>query len=173
MKIAYDSQAIYVIFRVEDRYVLAVAGKSQDPVFLDSCVEFFFTPDNDISKGYFNLEMNCGGTLLFKYRRLDNQPPTIISSDDCSRIPVAHTLPKRIDPEIQEPVTWTVEYAIPLDILRKHVSISEPKSGTVWRANFFKCADNSSHPHWLTWNKVEFPVPKFHLPEFFGEIEFE
>ena len=41
-KLAWDDNSIYVIFRVEDRYVRAVAKKYQDPVCLDSCVEFFF-----------------------------------------------------------------------------------------------------------------------------------
>ena len=42
-KVAYDDQAIYVIFRVEDKYVRAIAKKYQDSVYKDSCVEFFFT----------------------------------------------------------------------------------------------------------------------------------
>ena len=54
-KVAYDNTAIYVIFRVEDRYVRAVAEKNQGPVYMDSCVEFFFTPGTDTEKGYFNL----------------------------------------------------------------------------------------------------------------------
>ena len=49
-KVAYDNTAIYVIFRVEDRYVKAVAGKNQGPVYLDSCVEFFFSPKMVLKK---------------------------------------------------------------------------------------------------------------------------
>jgi hypothetical protein len=40
-------------------------------------------------------------------------------------------------------------------------------------ANFYKCADQTSHPHWLTWASVDYPQPKFHLPEFFGRLVFE
>ena len=69
-KVAYDDQAIYVIFRVEDKYVRAVAKKYQDSVYKDSCVEFFFTPGVDIDKGYFNLEMNCGGNALFHHQKM-------------------------------------------------------------------------------------------------------
>ncbi|MBN1490799.1 MAG: carbohydrate-binding family 9-like protein, partial [Phycisphaerae bacterium] len=57
-KVLYDNEAIYVIFHVEDQYVRAVARQHQDMVCKDSCVEFFFTPGTDVSKGYFNLEMN-------------------------------------------------------------------------------------------------------------------
>ena len=66
-KLMYDSNALYVIFRVEDKYVRAVA-QHQGNVCCDSCVEFFFTPSEDIKTGYFNLETNCGGTMLFHHQ---------------------------------------------------------------------------------------------------------
>ena len=53
-KLMYDEHAIYVIFRVEDRYVRAVAKAHQGPVCRDSCVEFFWAPGMDVKKGYFN-----------------------------------------------------------------------------------------------------------------------
>ncbi|MEX2568919.1 MAG: carbohydrate-binding family 9-like protein, partial [Cyclobacteriaceae bacterium] len=54
-KVAYDNEAIYIIFRVQDKYVKCVTEQYQGSVYKDSCVEFFFTPGSDISKGYFNL----------------------------------------------------------------------------------------------------------------------
>ena len=56
VKIAYDEAALYLIFRVEDQFVRAVATKYQDSVCQDSCAEFFFSPSADVSHGYFNLE---------------------------------------------------------------------------------------------------------------------
>ena len=61
-KLMYDSDALYIIFRVEDKYICAVA-RHQGNVCRDSCVEFFFTPSEDIETRYFNLETNCGGLL--------------------------------------------------------------------------------------------------------------
>ena len=72
-KLAYDDQAIYVIFQVEDKYVRAVAKGYQGSVYMDSCVEFFFTPGGDVKKGYFNLETNCGGTALFHFQKMAYQ----------------------------------------------------------------------------------------------------
>ena len=40
------------------------------------------------------------------------------------------------------------------------------------RANFYKCADKSAHPHFLAWNRVDTPAPDFHRPDFFGELTF-
>ena len=50
-KLLYDDESIYVIFRVDDQYVRAVAEQNQDPVCRDSCVEFFFAPGVDLEAG--------------------------------------------------------------------------------------------------------------------------
>jgi hypothetical protein len=173
-KLAYDEQSIYVIFHVDDRYVRAVAASHQDSVCFDSCVEFFFTPTNDIADGYFNLEMNCGGTMLFNFQLVPWKDVVLVGDSDIQRIEVAHTLQKIVEPEITEPTTWTVEYRIPADMLARYCpSAKKPAPGVVWRANLFKCADKTSHPHWLTWALVKNPVPNFHMPQYLGSLIFE
>jgi hypothetical protein len=173
-RLLYDHQFLYVIFRVEDRYVRAVAREHQGPVWRDSCVEFFFTPGTDTTRGYFNLEMNCGGTMLL---RLQDAPVTNgrwVTPEDLARIQVISTLPKLIEPEITEPVVWSVAYRLPLDLLSKYCPWAErPAPGVRWRANFYKCGDDTSHPHWLTWAPVRHSKPNFHLPACFGELVFE
>ena len=172
VKIAYDDDALYLIFRVVDRYVRAITTEHQKgEVWKDSCVEFFFTPGHDIAIGHFYLEMNCGGTMLFRFHG-PNAVETI-PQNEYGTMSIAHSLPKIVDPEICEPITWTLEYRLPLAILKKYCAVHAPATGVVWRANFYKCADASSHPHWLTWSPVDFPTPQFHLPEFFGTLEFE
>lgn len=171
-KIAYDDEAIYVIFHVEDQYVKAVHAEDQEAVYKDSCVEFFFVPDGKIEQGYFNLEMNCGGTMLFHHQLKPRSGSVAISPDHISQMEVATTLPKIVNPEIESKTTWVVEYRIPFSILKEYHDFTIPAEGTVWSANFYKCADETSHPHWLTWAPVKNPVPNFHLPEFFGTIKF-
>jgi hypothetical protein len=171
-KLLYDDKAIYVMFRVEDRYVRAVA-EHQGPVCADSCVEFFFTPGKDVKKGYFNLEMNCGGTMLFNRQVVPCKNPVVVASDDCMKIAIYHSLPQKVDPEIQNPIVWLVSYRVPFEILEKYAAVEKPCHGVVWRANFYKCADSTSHPHWLTWAPVSRPQPNFHVPECFGVLEFK
>lgn len=169
----FDGKAVRVMFRVQDRYVRAVAGHDQDRVFEDSCVEFFFTPGTDVSKGYFNLEMNCGGAMLFHFQTGRGKNRIIIPEKECEKISRRSSLPPRVDPEIQEPVTWTVSYRLPLGLMEKYAEVTLPAPGVQWRANFYKCGDKTSHPHWLTWSPVNLPRPDFHRPEFFGTLEFE
>ncbi len=173
VKVAYDDDHLYVIFRVEDRYIRAMAQGYQSPVCQDSCVEFFFTPSTDLSQGYFNLEAHCGGTLLFQHQTRRGKDTIRIADEDMDRIQVAHSMPGRIPSEIQEPRTWTLEYRLPLSILEKVAPVVRPGPAVVWRANFYKCADLSSHPHWLTWSWVDVPQPDFHRPEYFGELLFD
>lgn len=173
VKIAYDAMAVYVMFRVADRYVRATATQHQDSVCGDSCVEFFFTPGSDVSRGYFNIEMNCGGTMLFHFQSGPDKKKVVIPVSDCEKMSKTYALPRIVDPEIKEPVTWSVDYALPINLLQRYCAVSPPKPGAVWRANFYKCADNTSHPHWLTWAPVDYPKPNFHLPQTFGVLAFE
>lgn len=172
VKIAYEETAICVMFRVEDRYVRAVAAEHQDSVCGDSCVEFFFTPGPDVSKGYFNFEMNCGGTILFHFNP-EPRKKIEIPKDDCEKIVKTHSLPRIVDPEVKEGLPWSVAFSIPIDLLSNYCQVDRPKRGDLWRANFYKCADHTSHPHWLTWSWVAYLKPNFHLPESFGLLDFE
>lgn len=173
-KMAYDDAAIYVIFLIEDQYVRCIMENYQDPVSKDSAVEFFFTPGTDISRGYFNLETNCGGTGLFKFQKEAKKDQIKIPEATFKKIDMAHSLPRIVDPEIQEKVTWTIEYRIPIDILTSYYGeVTPPAPGIEWKANFYKIGSDTSHPHWLTWAVVDHPVPHFHLPEFFGTLQFE
>ena len=38
--------------------------------------------------------------------------------------------------------------------------------------NFYKCADETMNPHFVSWSPIDLPEPNFHCPEFFGNIHF-
>jgi len=170
IRMVYDDNGIYGLFQVKDQYVRAVQKADQGQVCTDSCVEFFVRPAGE--KKYFNFEMNCGGTLLL-YHVLNCRAHEydVVPQADLDTIKRFHTLPKIVDPEIQEPVTWRLGFAIPMSFFAKYTAVSPKLSGQVWHANFTKCADKTSHPHWLSW----MPLSKldFHLPDEFGELVFE
>lgn len=173
VKVAYDDEALYLIWKVEDNYVLAKRTKHGEDVWRDSCVEFFFTPGGDpAERGYFNLESNATGVKLFG-PHIPGRPEEPFTADEFARMTTASSLKGPIDPERATPTTWTLEYKIPLSLLEKRAKVDKPAPGVTWRANFYKCADGSSHPHWLTWSPVHHPEPSFHLPQHFGIVEFE
>ena len=175
VKLLYDAEHLYVLFRVRDRYVLAVHSQYQDPVCEDSCVELFLQPKPD--QGYFNFEMSCIGTLLLYYiedptRTKDGfagfRPVNVHLADEIKRF---HSLDGPIDPEIQRHTTWYLEYSIPLSLLEVYCGPLNDPAGQCWRGNLFKCADKSSHPHWASWSPIGGEL-NFHTPRFFGNFTF-
>ena len=173
VKLKYDNNNIYVIFRVKDHYIKAVAKETNGRICEDSCVELFFTPGPDVNRGYFNLETNCKGVFLLEYHLNNGKKHGFVDLKDTREIEMSHSLEKNVENEIREPLIWTIEYKIPISILSKYMDVDKPASGVRWRANFYKCGDKTSHPHWLTWAPVNFPKPNFHLPEFFGWLDFK
>ena len=172
-KLGYDDEAVYAIFRVNDRYVRSTRTAYQQNVYKDSCVEFFFKPNNDRSENYFNLETNCCGAALFAFQSGPRQGETRIPADEFEALTLAHSLSGPIEDEITDPVSWTVEYRLPIDVLKTYCTVVPPAPGVVWKGNFYKIADESSHPHYLTWAPVGRPAPDFHQPRFFGTLEFQ
>lgn len=166
------AHSLWVRFDVQDRYVRSVCTRYLDPVCSDSCVEFFVQPG--ARGGYFNFEVNCGGTLLLYYiedwRRTDDgfERYRPVTHCDAEGIVVSHTLPQVVEPEIGHPVEWSVVLRIPLRMLERYVGHRVEPAGT-WRGNFYKCADNTSHPHWASWSPIGDQLD-FHQPERFGTL---
>ena len=175
-RLLYSDTHLAVIFRVEDHYVRAVAQQFQDSVCTDSCVEFFVAPVSD-SLPYFNFEINCGGTMLL-YRCLspeelaEGKTRISVTEEDWSTITIAHSLPKIVEPERVVPTTWTVEYHVPFALFDRYFDSVRIGPDAMWRANFYKCGDRTSHPHWGSWAPVGTLRPNFHVPERFQTIVF-
>jgi hypothetical protein len=172
-KVAYDQGNVYVIFRVRDKFVKSTVTAYNGHVSGDSCVEFFFSPNSDEPGHYFNLEINAGGTPLIFFITNPRKEFTKLPDTLIDEIEIAHSLPKVINPEITEETTWTIEYRIPLEILKRFTNVTMPKRGVAWRANFYKTGSDTSNPHYYTWAPVSYPEPNFHLPAYFGTITFD
>ena len=172
-RLMYDESNIYVIFKVDDRYVRAVREDYQGMVCRDSCVEFFFTPGGDVSEGYFNLETNCIATMLLHHQKGRGVDVAAVSAEDARKIEIASTLSGPIEQEIKQDLCWLLEYRFPFSVMEKYAAVEMPASGVEWRANFYKCGDETSKPHWLTWSRIDLPRPDFHQPRFFGKLIFE
>ena len=173
-RLGYDGAFLRGIFRTEDRYVRSVATGFQQNVCRDSCVEFFVQPRGE--GAYHNFEFNAGGAMLWHCVRDHSRGPTgfadmsVTSDEECQAVEIISSLPSTVEPEIREPLTWTLAFAIPVSLLEKYVGALGPLSGQTWRANFYKCGDKTSHPHWGSWMPVS--ELNFHLPACFGVIQF-
>jgi len=174
-RMLYDDHGLYGIFHVWDQYVRCVHDGYMAPTYLDSCVELFLQPRRN--EGYFNFELNCGGSLLCSYVVDPTRTPggfleyTPLPEADGSQLGIYHSMPSIIDPEIVDPTEWILEFFLPVSLLETRVGAIGELSGQVWRGNLYKCGDETSHPHWASWSPVD--ELNFHLPRCFGAIEFE
>ncbi len=180
-RMLYDAANLYGLFRVQDRYVTCTHPGYQNHAYKDSCVEFFVGPKQD--QGYFNFEMSCGGGLLLYHIRdwtLLNDPSRPddefvdymkVPWEVGSRVAIYHSLPAIVAPEIENELEWLLEFHIPLAVLETYLGPLGNIAGQEWRANFNKCADESSHPHWGTWAPIGGDL-NFHQPAQFGVIRF-
>jgi hypothetical protein len=171
-KLAYTEQAVCGIYQVQDQFVRAVAAELNGQVWKDSCVEFFFTPYARPDNSYFNLEINCCGVFLFHHQAAPKQQVRSLKESESRQIYTAGSLAGPIHKEIENPIQWTLEFAIPYGILEKYSAVERPAPGVCWHANLHKCADDCSHPHWLTWSPIPGERPNFHQPQYFGLLQF-
>ena len=171
-RLAYDAGGLSVRFRVEDCFVRSVVTEVNEQVCTDSCVELFLQPT---PAGYFNMEVNAGGTMLMYYIEDATSIPgkglakfTPVSPTDIATIPIVSSLPRVIDPEISSPVRWEVGWYVPFSLLARYAGPFATTPGTVWRGNLYKCGDRTSHPHWLCWAPITGTT--FHDPASFGSL---
>lgn len=176
-KVLYDDSYLYWSFMVLDRWVRAEHLAYQDPVCRDSCVEFFVQPVQ--TAAYFNFEVNCIGTMQLFYMEDPTRTETgfvkatPIAHHDASDIHIWTSIQKRpFLPENQEPLQWRMDAAVPFELFNKYVPrFSPPAPGTEWMGNFYKCADDSSRPHWAAWAPIGREL-NFHVPHYFGRLRF-
>lgn len=173
VQLGHSGDRLHLRFIVHDRYVLSRATACNAMVSKDSCVEMFFEPVPGM--GYFNLEMNAGGTVLCYHitdaRRIPDGFAAFspLTAEELGGIAIVSTLPRTIDPEIVTPLDWALCAHIPLAPFAHRLGRALPVPGR-WRGNFFKCADESSYPHWASWSPIGQEL-NFHVPDRFGVLD--
>ena len=163
--IVFTEDAILLKYFITEKYFKADYHQINDPVYKDSCVEFFIAFGDDES--YYNLEFNAIGTSLIGYGSGKNDR-RILNELVISKIKSQHQITTSADDK--DDTNWELTLNIPFTIF-VHNNITS-LAGKNCRANFYKCGDDLTVPHFLSWNAVHNSQPNFHLPQFFGVISF-
>jgi hypothetical protein len=119
------------------------------------------------SESYINIECNAIGTILAA-RGKDRFHRTPWGSEEIARISRNPSL--GFDPfeEKHIPGGWALDMVIPATLLSSGQVCFEP--GLRFAANFYKCGDALSRPHYYTWAPVLSERPDFHRPQCFGTL---
>lgn len=167
-KIGHNGTYLYIHFFVEENEVLAKTTEDNGPVWTDSCVEFFVSFGD--SPYYYNAEFSCIGKALLGYRK-DKKDSVHASQQVMGSIDRYSSLGNQPFGKKQGRFEWDMLVVIPASAYWNSGLTSF--SGIKAKGNVYKCGDDLSEPHYLSWNPVLTENPNFHTPNYFGELVFE
>ena len=165
--LSYSNRELFLKYYITEDYFKAEKTETNQMVCEDSCVEFFLSPEDDGI--YYNLEFNGIGTILMGAgtARGNNSQADPVLVSKIRRLSSAGSIPFA---ERAGKIDWTLTIAIPFEVFFHH-KVKELK-GKFFRANFYKCGDMLSVPHYVTWNQVRTERPDYHQPAYFGILKF-
>ena len=157
----FNDQYLWLYYQVKNDLLRVDCHEDQDPVWQDSCVEFFLK-QGDI---YRNFEFNSIGVCLSAYGP-DRNSRKSLEKDSLIRILRFPSLNKNSLPLNGMSSDWSLTVAIPLDLLGL-------VAGSQFKANFYKCGDETLVSHYISWSPIGTSSPDFHQPDYFGLVELE
>ena len=166
-KMFHSGEKLYVRFDVEEGYTAARVAADNGEVWTDSCCELFLSLDGE---AYYNVETTCIGKMLIGYRKKGQD--VIHAGDEILSQVERHTSlgTEPFEERVGEN-KWSLMLGLPTAIMHQHKVDSW--NGLKLKVNLYKCGDNLSKPHFLSWQPIDLPQPCFHCPPFFKEIELE
>jgi hypothetical protein len=165
--IARSNDSIFIKYSVRGSMLRAIYSNDLEPVNEDSCVEFFCKlPDSD---NYMNFEFNCIGTCNASKRKSKTEGVVRYTLDELAQIKRYPTIGRRAFNEMEGMFEWELTVKIPFTLM----GIDPNNLPEKLLGNFYKCADGTDSPHYVSWSPIKTEKPNFHCPEFFGELIFE
>ena len=166
-KMFHTGEKLYVRFDVEEGYTAARVAEDNGEVWTDSCCEFFLSLDGE---AYYNVETTCIGKMLIGFRK-KGQDVIHAGEEILSQVERHTSLGTTPFEERIGENKWSLMLGLPTSIMHQHKV--ESWNGLKLKVNLYKCGDNLSKPHFLSWQPIVLPQPYFHCPEFFTTIELE
>ncbi len=165
--LGYGNKELYLKYFVDDKYFVARNKETNQNIYEDSCVEFFVAPSDD---GYYNFEINAIGACLMGFGP-SKEDRERVNPEIVSKIRRLSSFGKKAQEEEIRDVQWNIVIAIPFGVFFNHQI--KDLSGCQFKANFYKCGNRLSFPHYLSWNPITTEKPNFHKPENFGLLVFQ
>ena len=161
--LSYDDEGINVHFVSYETALRATETEHNTSVHKDSCMEIFMQYAADTDDRYINIEMNPNGAAY-----------SAVSSgrESSQRIDPSDIDTLNIKTEIFKD-RWEIKLKIKAEYIKKYIPSYKHESGVHMRGNFYKCGDDTDHPHFGCFNNIEWAYPDFHRPEFFADFVLE
>lgn len=163
--VGYSSTSICIHYKVRGEGLRALFANDHEPVWQDSCVEFFCKRIDQ--EGYYNFEFNCIGTCLSAVHKT-REDRTSRPAEEMKQILRHSSLEKKTFEEKQGMAEWSLTVGIPFEL----IGLDGKNLPEKILANFYKCGDGTQNVHYVSWAPIVVKQPDFHRPDFFGEIYF-
>lgn len=135
-KMLWDDDFLYIATQIEEPHLWATIKERDAVIFQENNFEIFIDPDGD-THNYYELEINALGTfwdlMLTKPYRNGGRP---IHAWDIKGLKIGIDLLGTLNDPSDTDEGWTLEVAIPLDVLNQTVRRNQPQDGSQWRLNF-------------------------------------
>ena len=155
--LAHTNEMLYVRYEVKGEVPLSTKTNDLELVNEDACVEIFIGDEDNTH--YWNFEFNPAGVCNASHRKERKVDVVRLNPEQLASI-------QRYGQQLCA-AHWTLLIGIPLSLIDLDLTKEQSR-----RANLYKCGDKTAMKHYASWNPIEAPAPAFHLPEFFGEIQF-
>ena len=156
--LAHTDEMLYVRYEVKGEVPLATKTEDLQLVNEDACVEIFIADADNTH--YWNFEFNPAGVCNASHRKERKVDVVRLNAEQLQSI-------KRFPVQLCA-AHWSLLVGIPFALIDLDLTHEYAR-----RANLYKCGDKTAMKHYASWNPINAPAPAFHLPEFFGEIQFD
>ncbi len=153
------NRGIFLRMRTDEVGLRMECTATDEPVYEDSCMEFFFAAV-DGREEYINLEMNPRGAYLSEYGKGKTDRVYLKALTD--RAP-------QIKTEIHSD-GWCLEAFIPCELISEVYGDVFTAEKCCIKGNFYKCGDKTETLHYNSFNEMTTLPPGFHNPTRFAEI---
>lgn len=164
-KIGVVNDELVALLKCYESSPKAVYINRDDPIFLDSCLEFFVAPVENRSE-YINIETNANGAYLCEFGK--GKPERCFSKELTDISPNVEAFSSKDE----KGSFWGVKVRLTKDFIsalyktdKNNIMFTEIK------ANFYKCGDECETPHYLAFSPVTTLPPGFHNPECFASFK--
>lgn len=161
-QICYNEEELLVHLRTVEKNIRAVENGPLGRPWEDSCLEFFFCPEENDNR-YFNIEFNSNGCLFLGFGTGLSDRVRLIKAD------INEVLCPKINLTDDG---WEIFYRIPYSFIKGFFPDFKVYEGKIIKANCYKCADFSEPPHYLSWSTVSENPFTFHNFSCFGTMKF-
>lgn len=156
-KVGYiPGEELIVSFTVTESEPLCVYHENEEPVYMDSAVEAFFSFGEDYKK-YMNLEVNSYGAMLANFGVKGDR--TKIASISKALVEIEAKMAGK---------DWSVTLYIPERMISDLFGPGEsPSHG--FRFNLYKICSTKGREHYASFAPIDSDYPDFHRPDCFAE----